>query len=124
MYKTKRGLKINKHQNGDKKVKCNICHNLFKSPITLKGHIHEKNSHKCALCGKEFNQSVYLKKHVKLIHENNHKCASYSKVFNQVGILKAHIHTIHEEGRKNYQIIIMKITNVNFVANHFLQQKT
>ena len=122
MYKTKRGLKINKHQNGDKIVKCNICHNLFKSHITLKGHIqsiHEKISHKCALCGKVFNQSVYLKKYVKLIHENKrlHKCASCSKVvFNQVGNLKAHIHTILEKGPK--------ITNVNFVANHFLQQET
>ena len=79
VYKTKGGLKnhtINEHQNGHKKVECDICHNFFKSPITLKVHIqsiHEKSS--------QLNPSVYLKKKIKAIHEKKrfHKCAYCGK---------------------------------------------
>ena len=138
---------INSVHRGLKPYKCNSCEQSFFHSSGLKTHIknvHEgRRDHNCNACPKSFSTAPKLKRHIDVVHKGHKdfKCDSCSKAFSERGILKKHIHTVHE-GHKGYKcescsksfsktgdlkkhlpqfMKATKITNVNFVVNHFLK---
>ena len=97
----------------DNLFECNVCFGIsFMQARSLKRHIHECHKNfKCNSCGKSFTRAYSLNIHIKTIHKGHKdfKCDSCGKSFKEASNLRKHI------------IKVIKILNVNFVLQHFLQ---
>ena len=101
--------------------KCVSCSKSFAHANILKNHIHRVHEghkdYKCEICEKSFSQAGHLKIHIKTIHEGHkdYKCDICDKSFCDSRKLKDHVTSI-------LFMKASKITNVNIVVNHLLEQ--
>ena len=93
----------NKHE-----VICEMCENVFASPLILRRHIesvHRAIKYKCNLCGNIFNSMSSMKRHEKRhLEKKEHTCDICQKEFSRKEHLKKHIKSCTAKNLKLFKI--------------------
>ena len=91
-----------------KKVKCDVCNQIYASQWVLDRHKEEfHDGYKCKLCDKSFaankKQKQEFKDHISNVHGGNtEKCEECGEEFPNISSLKPHIKQVHGKGPKKF----------------------